>query len=90
MSCLYQNRSTQTAGSQSYLAVSPSHVQASPQHPSIPRASVADPSAREEEVLSTIHTKYNEDLMKAGECGPDVPPPLPLRRKTGMLTSCMC
>ena len=72
---------TQAASSLIYC---PSHVQASPQHLSMPRASVAGRSAREEEVFNTIR-KYNEDLMKARESGPDVAPPLPLKKKTGML-----
>ena len=55
----------------------------------MPRASVAGRSAREEEVFNTIR-KYNEDLMKARESGPDVAPPLPLKKKTGMLIATSC
>ena len=46
-----------------------------------PRASVAGRTAKEEEVFNAVR-KYNEDLMKAKESGPDVAPPLPLKKKT--------
>ena len=47
----------------------------------MPRASVAGRTAKEEEVFNAVR-KYNEDLIKARESGPDVAPPLPLKKKT--------
>ena len=44
---------------------------------------MAGRTAREEEVFNAVR-KYNEDLMKAKESGPDVAPPLPLKKKTSM------
>ena len=46
-----------------------------------PRASVAGRTAKEEEVFNAVR-KYNEDLMRSKESGPDVAPPLPLKKKT--------
>ncbi len=46
-----------------------------------PRASIAGRTAKEEEVISAVR-KYNEDLMRSKVSGPDVAPPVPLKKKT--------
>ena len=61
--------------------------QASPQHTMTPRASIAGRTAKEEEVFSAVR-KYNEDLMRSKVSGPDVAPPLPLKKKTSKLVHC--
>ena len=54
----------------------------------MPRPSVFGRTAKEEEVFNAVH-KYNEDLIKATESGPDQRPDvaqsLPLKKKTSML-----
>ena len=42
---------------------------------------MAGRTAKEEEVFNAVR-KYNEDLMRSKESGPDVAPPLPLKKKT--------
>ena len=56
-----------------------------------PRASMAGRTAKEEEVFNAVR-KYNEDLMRSKESGPDVAPPLPLKKKTSkyILASIVC
>ena len=46
---------------------------------------MAGRTAKEEEVFNAVR-KYNEDLMRSKESGPDVAPPLPLKKKTSKYT----
>jgi len=50
-----------------------------PQHKARPTPG-ATPTSKQEEIINAVR-KYNEDVLKPR--GPDVAPPVPLKKKTG-------